>query len=94
VNESSGGSGHPELSGSRGSNGFSSNPFGGSSSAGTHYLRGDWTTTSIYDSPTGANYAVAVGDHRRMSPDRNPGAVGLSAHQLGKSHIFRAFSNL
>jgi transcription elongation factor Elf1 len=83
VNESSGGSGHPELSGSRGSNGFSSNPFGGSSSAGTHYLRGDWTTTSIYDSPTGANYAVAVGDHRRMSPDRNPGAVGLSAHQLG-----------
>ncbi|CAG2110627.1 unnamed protein product [Medioppia subpectinata] len=65
VGDTSGGSGHPELS-------------------GAHYLRGDWSAGSIYEGPNSTNYTVSVGDHRRMSPDRNPGApIGLSAHQLG-----------
>ncbi|XP_054158930.1 box A-binding factor-like [Oppia nitens] len=67
-------------------NGFNTNPFGGST-AGAHYLRTDWPSPALYDGHNSAgNYAVTVADHRqRLSPDRNPSAMQLSA--LGSDYF-------
>lgn len=72
------------------SNGFNSNPFGGTGGpvAGGHYMRPDWAVNAIYDSgaggggggSSGANYGQLALDHRRLSPnDQRVVGVGGSS---------------